>query len=258
VTSILGRELLSSALAAVHGKVARVPAIYHGRSLGPSNSYANWHPLEWLITDPQGLGGEYGQYRRILSDHAGMVSGDRRSLADTERLVDLIHMQYLVRHAPAGLFDFMIGQTVAGAAPRAIFQSPQVTTALIEAANDYRPLQEKITAPVVIAAPPSAAPPSLVRRVARRLDRVAPGPMSVVRSVRNALRTRPKTVRLSDLPIAAPAAPTAPPGPLTALVETSTRRYALAEDFLSPSAAYGVAIEPGEVQALIAILDKYQ
>ena len=29
--------------------------VYYGRNTNPSLGYRNWHPLEWLATDPAGL-----------------------------------------------------------------------------------------------------------------------------------------------------------------------------------------------------------
>ena len=82
VTSILGRELLSSALAAVYGKVARLPNLFYGRSLGPSASYSCWHPLEWVINDPTDLFSSYKLYRDILLSQTltsrGQHNGSRK------------------------------------------------------------------------------------------------------------------------------------------------------------------------------------
>src|SRR5262249_61966388 len=66
-TSILARELLGTALAAVEGEMIRLPCFSHGRSMDSSETYEHWHPLEWFAKDPQGLFCEYRQYRELMT-----------------------------------------------------------------------------------------------------------------------------------------------------------------------------------------------
>jgi glycosyltransferase domain-containing protein len=51
--SILGRELLGSALAAVEGPMIRVPCFSHGRSMDASENYEHWHPRSGLPRIPK-------------------------------------------------------------------------------------------------------------------------------------------------------------------------------------------------------------
>ena len=51
VESMLARELLAGELTVLWGKVARLPIFYYGRSLGPSESYAHWHPVNFLTNN---------------------------------------------------------------------------------------------------------------------------------------------------------------------------------------------------------------
>lgn len=138
VTSILAREMLSSALAVVHGKVARLPVLSHGRNLDPSSGYVNWHPLEWAIRDPVGLFAEYRLYRRLLLQEVLTLAGEGQDAVQAGRLVDLIHLQYLVRHAPDEVFDHIIQETFADLDPAEIFASMPVTMALQRAADEYK------------------------------------------------------------------------------------------------------------------------
>ena len=49
--SILARELLGTALAAIEGPMIRVSCFGHGRSMDASENYEHWHPLEWFAKD---------------------------------------------------------------------------------------------------------------------------------------------------------------------------------------------------------------
>ena len=65
--SILARELLGTALAAIEGQMIRVACFSHGRSMDASESYEHWHPLEWFAKEPQGLFSEYHFYRELMA-----------------------------------------------------------------------------------------------------------------------------------------------------------------------------------------------
>jgi len=270
VTSILARELLSSALATLHGKVARLPVIFHGRNLGPSSSYSNWHPLEWLMTDAPGLFAEYMGYRDILLKELDHLGSSSRSPRDAARIVDLIHAQYLIRHAPDECFDHIIGRTMAGEAPKQVFGSSPVSHALIRAAHEYSGLQ---------APDPSAPPgePVALRRYLARIESMNP---SLVRIARSAVRkSRAWTGRTSDGRSAAPA-----PVPAKAadsgtgngtgtgngaddtgfdtsrpIVKTSpVRSYRFAPAFLQTAPHWNVVVDNNTLDAMISSLDRYQ
>jgi putative sugar O-methyltransferase len=66
--SILARELLGTALAAIEGQMLRVACFSHGRSMDTSESYEHWHPLEWFAKDSQGLFSEYHSYRELMAE----------------------------------------------------------------------------------------------------------------------------------------------------------------------------------------------
>ena len=135
VESLLARELLSSALAVVFGKAARLPCFTNGRSLSPSEPYRHWHPLEWLIESPEGLFAEYVKYREILVGILREVTGNQRSAENIGRAVDLIHMFYLVRHAPLDAYDFLMDHVLAGDDLGAVWPADEVQLPLIEASR---------------------------------------------------------------------------------------------------------------------------
>ena len=66
--SILARELLGTALAAIEGQMLRVACFSHGRSMDTSETYEHWHPLEWFAKDSQGLFSEYHSYRELMAE----------------------------------------------------------------------------------------------------------------------------------------------------------------------------------------------
>lgn len=110
LTAILSRELLWSALSVVQGAVIRVPIFTNGRSMGPSQDYEHWHPLEWLSKSPEGLTREYQNYRRLLTDATLKHPENTGDAAHVERILDLIHLRYLVKHAPDSALGFITNQ----------------------------------------------------------------------------------------------------------------------------------------------------
>ncbi len=114
VRSLLARELLSGALSVIRGKVARLRCFYGGRSQGPAEWHIHWHPLEWLIRNPREFCEEYGRYRDILLRALADLPTNKYSLEETERIVDLIHVFYVIDHAPRDTHDFILDHVMAG------------------------------------------------------------------------------------------------------------------------------------------------
>lgn len=110
--SMLGRELLGGAITVAYGKAARLPLLYIGRSLGPSESYRDWHPTEFLLSSPQSLFEEYARYRRLLLEclAEGGAASDARAL----QLVDLAHLRYLSEYISPAALDYLIEHVRAG------------------------------------------------------------------------------------------------------------------------------------------------
>ena len=113
VGSMLGKELLGGALSVVHGKTARLPIFYYGRSHAPSHPYMHWHPLDFLISSPEKLYSDYGQYRRILLACFSSTGYTRFSQAELATIVDLIHFRYLADYVKPAVMEFLVEQAIA-------------------------------------------------------------------------------------------------------------------------------------------------
>lgn len=106
LNSLLGRELLGGAIAAISGKIARLPVLYAGRSLAPSAPYVNWHPIEFLLTSVQSLFDEYAKYRLLLLESYTAQFG-QPSDAITQ-YVDLAHLRYLSQYLNPEVVEHLI------------------------------------------------------------------------------------------------------------------------------------------------------
>lgn len=134
VDNILARELLSSALPLVYGKMARLPFYTQGRSLAASEPYQYWHPLEWVMRDHQSLFVEYERYKQILSDAIKSSNNSQFSESEVDQYLDLIHLFYLVRHAPATSYEFLMESLFEGKTLDAVWAKLEVQIPLIKAA----------------------------------------------------------------------------------------------------------------------------
>src|SRR5262249_47322345 len=137
--SILARELFGSALAAVEGAMIRVPHYSHGRSLDGSEGldawHHHWHPLEWMIKDARSLFEEYRSYRELIVQRILARPDNNHDAAAVQRIFDLIHLQYLAKHAPEGALDFVIEQKLAGAPFATYWQRREIHQPLWEASG---------------------------------------------------------------------------------------------------------------------------
>lgn len=113
--SLLGHELLAGALTVVVGKVARLPVIYMGRSVGPSHSYSNWHPIEMLFSNPDNFYDQYGKYRQILTKYALQKSNSTYSNDKILKLIDFIHFSYMSEFFTHPIMDLLTEQTMTDA-----------------------------------------------------------------------------------------------------------------------------------------------
>ena len=133
--SILARELIGSALAAVEGPIIRVPHFSHGRSMGASESYEHWHPLEWFIKNSGSLFAEYHHYRELIAQVVLQRPDNNRDAAAVRRILDLIHLRYFAKHAPDSAVRFVIGQKMAGTPYAEYWQRHEIHQPLYEAAQ---------------------------------------------------------------------------------------------------------------------------
>ena len=135
MTSILGRELLGSALAAVEGQMIRVPCFSHGRSMDASESYEHWHPLEWFAKEPDGLFAEYSRYRELIAQAVLGRPDNTLDAAAVRRILDVIHLRYMVKHAPEGALSFIAEQKMSGVPFEEYWARPEIHHPLYEAAH---------------------------------------------------------------------------------------------------------------------------
>ena len=113
LNSLLAKELLGGALALSQGKVARLSMIYYGRSLAPSQSYNHWHPLDFLISAPDGLYHDYAIYRKKLFNCLKTITYDKYPDAELITLIDLIHFRYLSDYVKPRVMEYLTEQMMA-------------------------------------------------------------------------------------------------------------------------------------------------
>ncbi len=116
--SLLGLELMVAALVVAEGAVLTVPTVHHGRSMGESVvPYQKWHPLEYFVNQADDLAVEYGIYRTLLT--AAVLANPANKLHDNQvrRAIDVIHLRYLLQHAPDAVLNFLIGRKAKGEKP---------------------------------------------------------------------------------------------------------------------------------------------
>jgi glycosyltransferase domain-containing protein len=133
--SILARELLGTALAAIEGPMIRVSCFGHGRSMDASESYEHWHPLEWFAKDSRGLFSEYHHYRELMAQAVLSRPDNTLEAAAVRRVLDLIHMRYMVRHAPDGALAFIADQKMSGVPFEEYWPRPEIHQPLYETAS---------------------------------------------------------------------------------------------------------------------------
>ncbi|MEA2970007.1 MAG: hypothetical protein QOE78_3268, partial [Alphaproteobacteria bacterium] len=133
--SILARELLGTALAAIEGPMIRVSCFGHGRSMDASESYEHWHPLEWFAKDPRGLFSEYHHYRELMAQAVLSRPDNTLEAEAVRRVLDLIHIRYMVRHAPDGALAFIADQKLSGVPFEEYWPRPEIHQPLYETAS---------------------------------------------------------------------------------------------------------------------------
>jgi glycosyltransferase domain-containing protein len=135
MTSILGRELLGSALAAVEGQMIRVPCFSHGRSMDASERYQHWHPLEWFAKDPTGLFAEYRLYREQIAQAVLRRPDNTLDAPAVRRVIDIIHLRYMSKHAPDAALAFIAEQKLSDVPFEEYWPEREIHQPLNEAAH---------------------------------------------------------------------------------------------------------------------------
>jgi len=267
VSSLLGRELLSSALAVVQGKIARLNCFYMGRNLGPSSGHVHWHPLEWSIKSPEGLFAEYGRYREILAKEVVLQTTNKHSINEVKRLLDLIHLHYYVRHAPEESLDFAIDAVARGIDADEIFGAPEVTHPLMEAAVRYTAREQNTKREENKGNTENSKLPSLASAVNPSRAKLHNGSVDRLRQFMNVGHNIPFLIgRMAD-------ALSSRPGVFSTqqthanngsvdesavrYIRTNARSYTLQPGFHSPPSSFGVSFSSANHTELLAALDTY-
>ena len=134
--SILARELLGTALAAIEGPMIRVsvlqPRPQHGR-LRKLRALASIGVVcEGLL---RGLFSEYHHYRELMAQAVLSRPDNTLEAAAVRRVLDLIHLRYMVRHAPDGALAFIADQKMSGVPFEEYWPRPEIHQPLYETAS---------------------------------------------------------------------------------------------------------------------------
>src|SRR5262249_7885183 len=111
---------LSSSLTVIAGNVDRRPVYFMARSTDPSIPTPGWHPHQFLAAGPKSLFEEYVTYRAAVLDKLMEDAGCRSTYGPDliERVVDLVHLQYLAPMLSRPVIDHMLdGSLAAGLDP---------------------------------------------------------------------------------------------------------------------------------------------
>jgi hypothetical protein len=110
----LAYELLSSSMALIAGGVHRLPHLHMARNTGPSITSKEWHPHQFLATDPTSLFREYAAYRAVVLEHllADNRCRERYMPAQMERILDLVHLKYLAPMISGPVLDYIIDRSL--------------------------------------------------------------------------------------------------------------------------------------------------
>jgi glycosyltransferase domain-containing protein len=108
------RDLLWSGLTVLEGRIAHLATFSYGHWKGrPARSLAS-QPLEWFCADPVGLFSAYLHYRELLLAPLIDHPDADQSPQEVRDLLDIIHLRYLIKHAPDAVLEFGTEQYIAG------------------------------------------------------------------------------------------------------------------------------------------------
>ena len=133
--SILARELLGTALAAIEGQMPAGGVFQPRPQHGYFQKLQHWHPLEWFAKDSQGLFSEYHSYRELMAEAVLARPDNTLDAAAVRRVLDLIHLRYMVSHAPDRALAFIADQKMSGVPFDEYWPRPEIHQPLYEAAH---------------------------------------------------------------------------------------------------------------------------
>jgi glycosyltransferase domain-containing protein len=117
VQTLFGRELVSAAVTAVAGKIARINDFYYGRCTGESLSYENWHPHQILVKLPELLFQEYSTFREVVLEEVLLGNTDAGRAESSKVILDLIFLRYLEPFLRSDVVDLIVTDRLAGMDP---------------------------------------------------------------------------------------------------------------------------------------------
>jgi glycosyltransferase domain-containing protein len=114
MSTLLGQELLASALTMLRGNVHRASELYLARNTKPSIATEGWHPHQMLAKEPLALFRQYMSYREVLLEHLAADAGCRAAYAPEQMqgVVDLAHLEYLAPMLSRPIMDYLIERSM--------------------------------------------------------------------------------------------------------------------------------------------------
>jgi hypothetical protein len=90
---------------------------------------------EWFAKDPEGLFAEYHRYRELIVQAVLGRPDNNADAATVRRVLDVIHLRYLVKHAPDGALAFIAEQKTFDIPFEDYWPQPEIHQPLLEAAR---------------------------------------------------------------------------------------------------------------------------
>lgn len=119
--TVLGRELLTSAITVIAGKTLRIPDFYYGRNTGESFSYSAWHPHQILAQAPAVLFTHYPVFRELLLEALAEHSSEL-DMQNTGMVIDLVMLRYLEPFLRKDVLDRIIEARLRGKSSETIVE----------------------------------------------------------------------------------------------------------------------------------------
>ena len=110
LSTMLGKEIASTAMVAARGPVHRVLMPYLGRSTATSLSYHAWHPHQVLCEEPGILFDDYAALRDALAHAVDKIDGEKGR--PTRAGLDIVFLRYLSDFLRHDVLNFILDQRI--------------------------------------------------------------------------------------------------------------------------------------------------
>jgi glycosyltransferase domain-containing protein len=121
VGTVLGKELVTGAIAAISGKALRLPCIYYGRNTADSLPYSAWHPQQILAYEPELLFAQFPAFRKLLLEALRDLEPGFDP-ANAAKSIDLIFLRYLAPFLRHDMLDLMLDMSMRGEESATIYR----------------------------------------------------------------------------------------------------------------------------------------